>query len=286
MKNLSETAYLVAMYRALETECANPLFQDPYARTLAGGIGEALAEVIGEKKQATKVIAIRTYLIDELIGQIIKTEGIDTVVNLAAGLDTRPYRLSLPSSLRWIEVDLPEIIDYKKQILTTAKPKCFLERHQLDLNDIESRNNLFSEINNTGKKILVISEGLLSYLSPEQVESLASNLHAKSNFRWWLLELLSSPILEDSQKTYNRKIFDQYFGNGDSTLIFSPEEGAKFFQKYGWEVAESKSAWEESYRLNRSVKLSWLLKPLLRRFAKNTWENISQQANIVLLRKV
>jgi len=38
------------------------------------------------------------------------------VVNLAAGLDARPYRMSLPASLQWIEVDLPEILAYKEKI--------------------------------------------------------------------------------------------------------------------------------------------------------------------------
>ncbi len=284
MKNISETAYLVAMYRALETESANSLFQDPYARKLAGGLGEMLAEVVGSQKQAKDVIAIRTYLIDELIEQIISTEGIDTVVNLAAGLDTRPYRLSLPSSLRWIEIDLPEIIDYKAQILLSAKPNCILERCQLDLIDIQLRNNLFSEINTAGKQILVVTEGLLSYLSSEQVASLTSNLCEQSNFRWWLFELLSSSTSQP-QKSYNRKIFDQYFGSGDSTLQFSPAEGAQFFHQYGWEVAECKSAWEESYRLKRGGKLASVGKFLLKSFAKKTWEDMNQQANVVLLRK-
>ncbi|MHC5824850.1 MAG: YncE family protein [Nostoc sp.] len=60
MKNIAETAYLAAMYRALESERVDALFQDPLARVLAGGKGEMLVEVIGEKDKITNAIAIRT----------------------------------------------------------------------------------------------------------------------------------------------------------------------------------------------------------------------------------
>jgi O-methyltransferase involved in polyketide biosynthesis len=65
------------------------------------------------------------------------------VVNLAAGLDTRPYRLKLSPSLKWIEVDLPAMIDYKEEILATEKPVCVLERFRVNLADVAARRELF-----------------------------------------------------------------------------------------------------------------------------------------------
>ena len=58
-------------------------------------------------------VVIRTRVIDSFVQQLI-AGGVETVINLGAGLDTRPYRLDLPASLRWIEVDLPQIIDLKE----------------------------------------------------------------------------------------------------------------------------------------------------------------------------
>jgi len=49
-------------------------------------------------------------------------QGVDMVVNLAAGLDTRPYRMALPPALEWVEVDLPGIVSYKEEILASEKP--------------------------------------------------------------------------------------------------------------------------------------------------------------------
>src|SRR5207245_1850594 len=55
-------------------------------------------------------------------------QGTDMVVNLAAGLDARPYRMELPPALRWIEIDLPAMVQYKEEVLAGERPRCALER--------------------------------------------------------------------------------------------------------------------------------------------------------------
>lgn len=274
------------MYRALETERPDALFQDPFARRLAGALGETLMEMLGDKQNATNAIAVRTCVIDELILRLVYSKGIDTVLNLGAGLDTRPYRLSLPSSLRWIEVDLPAILSYKEQKLQNEQPACLLELVHLDLSDISLRNVLFSRVKTAAKQVLVIAEGFFVYLPPEQVASLAEDLHKQLNFRWLLLEVLSSFTLQQFHKYQVKKIFDQYFAAGNATWLFAPEEGAEFFRQYGWQVNEFRSNWEELRRLKRETRLVWLLKLLVRWFAKEHWENFSQRDGIVLLQRV
>ena len=79
-------------------------------------------------------VVIRTVIIDDYIRQAIAA-GVDTILNLGAGLDTRPYRIDLPNSLRWIEVDFPHVIELKETRLAVEKPSCRLERISLDLTD-------------------------------------------------------------------------------------------------------------------------------------------------------
>lgn len=134
-----------------ESERADALFHDPYARLLAGGKGAMLVEVLGEKEKITNAIALRTRLIDEQIEKLVQSKKIDTVLNLAAGLDTRPYRLNLPASLCWIEVDFPEILTEKEQKLQDAKPVCTLERIKLDITDIPERKRLFADVTKNSK---------------------------------------------------------------------------------------------------------------------------------------
>ena len=111
LKNISDTAFWVAAYRARETARADALFRDPLARRLAGPRGAAIADGLAPDHRQEWAFTTRTVLFDTLIDAEVG-RGVDIVVNLAAGLDTRPYRMDLPASLLWIEVDLPPLIAY------------------------------------------------------------------------------------------------------------------------------------------------------------------------------
>ena len=107
------------------------------------------------------------------------------VLNLAAGLDARPYRLNVSPTLRWIEVDLPELLAYKEKVLVGEKPRCVLERIALDLSDVPRRRALFAQVGASSKRVMVLSEGLLLYLSAEDVGVLATDLARQPSFRYW-----------------------------------------------------------------------------------------------------
>src|SRR5437899_7442807 len=108
IRNISDTAHWAAVYRARETDRRDALFRDPFARRLAGARGEQIADSLPFGNRSTWAWVTRTYLFDQFIIEQVQ-QGVDMVINLAAGLDARPYRMALPSSLQWIEVDLPEI---------------------------------------------------------------------------------------------------------------------------------------------------------------------------------
>src|SRR5258705_13718255 len=109
---------------------------------------------------------VRTAVFDEIILGAVQ-RGADLVVNLAAGLDARPWRLPLPPSLRWVDVDLPGILDYKVNTLANEKPVCQYDAVRLDLRDGPKRRALFSQINSEAKNVFVVTEGLLIYLTAE-----------------------------------------------------------------------------------------------------------------------
>lgn len=157
----------MAVYRARETERPDAHFRDPFAAALAGdrGLEISRATTISDRGW---FFTTRTVLFDRFIAAEI-ARGVDLVVNLAAGVDARPYRMELPASLQWIEIDLPSIIDYKTPILSVAQPSCRLERIPLDLADLESRRRVFADIGDRASRALVMSEGLVVYLSEDEV---------------------------------------------------------------------------------------------------------------------
>src|SRR5215467_10320969 len=104
IQHISDTAKWVATFRADESERPDAVFHDPFARRLAGEKGEEIANKIGFSKENSWSFVARTFLFDEVIKQHVE-QGCDMVINLAAGLDARPYRMQLPPSLQWIEID-------------------------------------------------------------------------------------------------------------------------------------------------------------------------------------
>src|SRR6516225_2759316 len=175
IRDISDTARWVAVYRARESERPDAAFRDPYARALAGERGEQIARAVEFGEEHAWSFIARTYLFDRVVMRAVEG-GVDLIVNLAAGLDARPYRMSLPPTLRWIEVDLPEILDYKEKILQSTTPACQLERVRLDLSNVDARRGLFARLGRSATNVLVLTEGLLVYLMPADVCALAADL--------------------------------------------------------------------------------------------------------------
>jgi methyltransferase (TIGR00027 family) len=245
IQHISDTARWAAVYRARETERNNALFRDPFARRLAGERGEQIANATPFHEKHSWSWITRTYLFDRIIGEHIG-QGADMVVNLAAGLDTRPYRMQLPASLKWIEVDLPEILAYKEELLQAEKPACELERVRTDLSNAEIRLSLLGSLASAATKVLVITEGLLIYLRAEEVSALAEDLKRFPAFKRWVLDIASPGLLRMLQKNTH-----QQFGSEVPPLQFAPEDGPEFFARYGWKPLEVRSMLKAAAGLKR-----------------------------------
>jgi methyltransferase (TIGR00027 family) len=245
IRNISETARWAAAYRAEESERPDALFRDPFARRLAGARGEQIADGLPASSRHTWAWVTRTYLFDQFIAAQLR-QGVDLVVNLAAGLDARPYRMPLPSSLRWVEVDLAELIAYKEDLLRHEKPACALERVRLDLADVRARRDLFRQLGGSASRALVITEGLLIYLAPADVGALADDLAAPPTFQRWVLELGSPGLLRILQRHIGGPL-----SQAGAPLKFAPEEGPGFFSKHGWQPLEVQGMLKTAARLKR-----------------------------------
>jgi methyltransferase (TIGR00027 family) len=245
IRNISDTAAWVAMYRAMESEREDAVFRDPYARRLAGSRGEEIMQKMkAAAKHAWSYVA-RTYLFDTYVAQEIAA-GTDMIVNLAAGLDTRPYRMQLPSSLQWIEVDLPDLIAYKEEVLRSEKPACKLERVRLDLSDVNARRALFVELGGRAKRVMAMSEGLIIYLTADEACDLGKDLAAQPAFQRWAIDLCSPKLLTMLQKEIGSPLRD-----AGAPLKFAPEEGPAFFTKCGWKPLDVRSMLHTAKELKR-----------------------------------
>ena len=235
----------MAVYRARETERSDGAFRDPYARALAGERGERIANAMPFFEEHAWAAIARTHLFDRFVKRLVQ-HGVDLIVNLAAGLDTRPYRMELPAALRWVEVDLPEILDYKAEVLAGAKPACALERVRLDLSNGDARRGLFERLGGSAQHAAVLAEGLLIYLMRDEAASLAYDLARQPTFEFWVVDLVSPGLMEMLRERTGDRMRE-----AGAPFLFAPPEGAAFFHALGWNPVEVKSILKAAGKLGR-----------------------------------
>ena len=276
IEHISDTAFWVAHYRAMESARPDAHFRDPFAGLLAGEHGEEIVRKLKFARSSAWAMIVRTIVFDELILRCLK-EGATRVINLAAGLDARPYRLPLPPSTRWIEVDLPGILEYKEEKLKNEKPVCELQRIRQDLSDAEGRRRLFAEIGGSAQDTVILSEGLLVYLPPADVSSLAADLRAQRSFRWWIIDIASPALVEMLMRWYKKQ-----FDAAGIRMQFAPPEGPDFFKPYGWNPEEFRLSQQEGIRLNRNIPHAWLWRILSVFTSKKRREEMSRNGCVLL----
>jgi methyltransferase (TIGR00027 family) len=272
LRNISDTANWVAIYRALESERPDALFRDPFARRLAGERGARIARDAEFARRNAWSFVARTVLFDRFISDAV-AGGADMVVNLAAGLDARPYRMDLPSDLQWIEVDLPDILSYKGDQLAGETPRCTLERVAVDLSSVAARRALFERLNARAKSVMIFSEGLVVYLAPDEVVALATDLARMPTFNRWALDMISPALMQMMQKT----AMAQDLAQAGAPFKFAPAEGPAFFERAGWTPVDVRSLLHTAatlHRLSWRMRLFALLPDSKGRVPKNPWGGV------------
>ncbi len=261
LNDVSDTALWVATYRATESKRSDALFNDHLAEYLAGERGKEIAKRMEGTQYARWSVVIRTYVIDNYIMQLLD-EGIDTVLNLGAGLDTRPYRMNLPGNLHWVEADHSRIVELKEEKLAGEKPRCRLERVKIDLSVDKERGAFFTKINAESKKVLVLTEGVVPYLTPSQVSTLAKDLSSQNNFCYWIVDYFSREVF----KYMTRKKIVKQMRN--APFQFMPDcDYFEFFLQNGWKERETRYLGQESRKLGRAIPAPWWAKVLMFLFA-------------------
>ncbi len=246
------------------------------ADLLSGERGRALAGAFSRRELTAWSMVIRTSAIDRLIYDALR-DGIDTVLNLGAGLDTRPYRLNLPTDLRWIEVDFPSIVELKNTKLVDRYPVCQLERIAMDLLDRSPRQELFTRVGAQSKRILVLTEGVIPYFSVYDASLLATDLAAVPSMKSWVQDFDNSgkPALPRGWAMRLKS----------APFLFAVKDWFEFFKNYGWESSTIITSFEESTRINRPYPLDFPYGVLMRALPKEWCRKILSLSGVVMMQK-
>jgi methyltransferase (TIGR00027 family) len=173
--SVGATALLVATARALEAQKPDPLAVDSYAEIFCRAVGGAAADVLDGKDPGHRLKTewgehfvnfqgARTKYFDEYFRKAADA-GVRQVVVLAAGLDSRAYRLDWPAATTIFELDRPQVLDFKREVLTGVRAQPRAERREIA---VDLREDWPQALRDSGfdpaKPSAWIAEGLLIYL--------------------------------------------------------------------------------------------------------------------------
>ncbi|WP_084963793.1 SAM-dependent methyltransferase [Thermoactinospora rubra] len=176
---VSRTAVLIAQARQAESDRPDRLFHDPLAGPLADAAGR-IPQVSEAGRRAADHFVLRTRFFDDRLLEAAQA-GLRQVVLLAAGLDTRAFRLGWPAGTRLFEVDLPELVAFKEKALADlgAQPACGRTVVAADLREdwpAALREAGFDPAAPTAWLV----EGVLMYLTPEDGERILDRVRELS----------------------------------------------------------------------------------------------------------
>ncbi|MDP9008151.1 MAG: class I SAM-dependent methyltransferase [Pseudomonadota bacterium] len=274
--HVTDTAFWIAYFRAKESQRAAPVFNDSLASVLCGNRGRKIARSIPRAAMVEWGTVVRTSAIDLLIHEALQS-GVDTVLNLGAGLDTRPYRMNLPADLQWVEIDFPNLVELKNTKLLEHKPICRLERIGMDLLDRSSRNEIFARYGAASKNLLVITEGLIAYFSNYEISNLAGDLAAIPSIRLWI---------QDFDNAGKRRLPTGWEKKlRAAPFLFEVKDWFGFFEKYGWKPRKAITTADEAKRIGRPYPWDLPYGLLLRALPKEMSQKILSLSGVVMMER-
>lgn len=237
-ERIGPTAWITARYRT---------FSDiPYSKEIFDTL-EKLRIINNEpdipeelKRYERSPLIEARYKIDSLL---ISENNINQILELASGLSPRGLDITSNKNIKYVEIDLPIILETKKEIINTIAKRITNNNLFLESGDVLKENNLLKVCEHFNKKepLIIINEGLLVYLTLEEKITLSKNIHKILNIFGgvWItpdIILPDSKGMNNSKITYNQDL-EKLTGSTINKNRFENEEDAQiFFKNMGFEV--------------------------------------------------
>jgi O-methyltransferase involved in polyketide biosynthesis len=194
LKGVAETLFIPLAARAFDATTQRPILGDSYVKGVLDKLDYDFDKAALTPGNCAKV-ALRTRQFDRWTASFLAAHPHSTVLHLACGLDSRAQRVEWGSDVRWIDVDLPEVVALRRQVL----PQSFSKRDYRLIGASVTDSTWLEDIP-VDRPTVVVMEGLLSYLIEEDVEGLLSRLVERLQEGELLFECVNVAVLSSLRK--------------------------------------------------------------------------------------
>jgi methyltransferase (TIGR00027 family) len=231
--NLASTACWTASVRALESARPDRLIDDPWAAALAGEEGQRwLAQ---RSPESVLPIVLRTRYFDDFLQRITEENALRQIVLMAAGLDTRAFRLTWPAGTRLFELDRIGMLAAKDGVLQVAGAMAACDRHIIPV-DLTGpwQERLVASGFDPGQPSAWLLEGFLFYLPSESILRLLDELNLLATPGSWLgFDVINSAMLTSP---LTRRWIEMQASSG-APWIGVLDDPQTFLTERGWQAS-------------------------------------------------
>jgi methyltransferase (TIGR00027 family) len=232
VEGVAATALLTAASRARESARPDALFVDPWAELLAGSAGREFLQRHEDVLNATTpIFVVRHRFFDDFLAGAARS-GIQQIVLIAAGLDTRAYRLVWPLGTHIYELDQSQVLAYKQEVLDRAgaTPACVRVPVAADLRDDWPAILLAAGLR-ADEPTVWLAEGLLFYLPETGARSLLTTMASLSAPGSVLgTDTMSATMLASGE----RRAWVSLYADSGAPFVFGTDDPEGFVTSSGW----------------------------------------------------
>lgn len=231
---VGQTALFIAWQRHAESQRPDALFHDPFAQALiehlAGTATHAHVSEVARRANFPQYFVVRTRYFDDAIKANL-ARGIRQVVTLAAGVDGRAARLPCPAGTRWFELDLDDMIAFKRELMARSELALQCDWRPL-VGDLTS--DWAAPLRAAGfdpaQPTVWLVEGLLMYLTNEDGDALVRRItELSAPGSALMLEHLATLMMGDEGKEARARVESQ-----GARWLSARDEIGDWLAHYGW----------------------------------------------------
>jgi O-methyltransferase involved in polyketide biosynthesis len=191
LAGIQETLLIPLWARAVENERPNPIVWDSMAGKIMAQIDYDFSK-FKTSRLSQLGVSIRTMLLDREVNRFLERNPSAVIVNLGAGLDTRRARLKIRDN-DWYDLDLPDVIDVRRNFFTEDESYHFISKSMFDYSWMD-------DINYSGRKLLIVAEGLFMYFEEAILKELMNNISNRFTGAEMLVEIMGPALVGKSRR--------------------------------------------------------------------------------------
>ncbi|BAZ51519.1 tetracenomycin C synthesis protein homolog [Nostoc sp. NIES-4103] len=217
---VQETLLITLWSRAFELQAADPIIVDPKSAEILAAIDYDF-DKLATARSSQIGACLRGMILDNWVHTYLKQYPQGSVIEIGAGLNTRFERVD-NGEVRWFDLDLPDVMALRKQFFKETERRKLITASALDIDWIESVKTTATKVN------MFVAEGVLQYLTEQQVKQLFANLLQYFPGSWFAFDSLSPLMVKNQQWHDSLKYTSAKFDWGISNIYDIKEWDSRY----------------------------------------------------------